>query len=316
MKKVRVALTMGDPSGIGPQVCAGALARLGAQAEFVVVGDRGVWERVTASQRHRVTGSRFVDLHNVDPKRFRFGQIKAEYGKASIEYLDAAMQLLKKKQVDCLVTAPICKESVSRAGYRYAGHTEYLASKTGRKPVMLLANERIRFALVTRHIPLAAVPRALSRAKIEHAIAVTHESLRRFFGVARPRLMVCGINPHGSDNGVIGSEELRRIKPVVDALRRRFPGISGPFGADVAIARALRERFDCVIAMYHDQALIPLKVLGDASGVNMTLGLGFVRTSPLHGTAFDIAGTSQVDPASLITAASLAIRCCQNQRKA
>ncbi|MDD5348157.1 MAG: 4-hydroxythreonine-4-phosphate dehydrogenase PdxA, partial [Candidatus Omnitrophica bacterium] len=166
-----------------------------------------------------------------------------------------------------------------------------------------------------RHIALREVPRRITPEAIRHTVQVTAGSLRELFGIRVPRLVVCGINPHGSDNGVIGSEENEVIRPAVRVLKKRFPAIDGPLGADVAIARALQKKYDCVIAMYHDQALIPLKVLGDESGVNMTLGLGFVRTSPLHGTAFDIAGKAKADPSSLVAAISFAIRCCQNQKK-
>jgi 4-hydroxythreonine-4-phosphate dehydrogenase len=315
LKDIRIGITMGDPSGIGPEICCRAARQIGGKFKLVIIGDLGVWGKVTRHKSH-VTCD-FVDLKNIDLKRFSFGQVRAEYGRASMEYLDKAMELLRKRQIDCVVTAPISKEAINRAGFHYSGHTEYFAQITGSKNVvMMLVNKELKFCLVTRHIPLKDVAAKLNRAKITNTILVCRRALNEFFAIRDPRLVVCGINPHGSDNGLIGSEENRIIRPALQPLKKKFKHLDGPLGADVAIGKAKNGLYDCIIAMYHDQALIPLKLLGDETGINMTLGLGFVRSSPLHGTAFDIAGKNIASPASLIAAIKLAAQCTLNQKKA
>ena len=308
----RIAITMGDPSGIGPEIIARAGFRSGAKAKYVVIGDRFAFDKASG---RRQTGVEFIDLANVNRRHFKFGHVSAEYGRASIEYLDTAMNMLSSGKIDCLVTGPISKEAIHLAGYGYSGHTEYLSAKA-RCPdvVMMLVNDSLKFSLVTRHVPLSQVSRKLSGRNISMTLAATHDALRKFFGISKPRIIVLGINPHGSDNGVIGNEEVSIILPAIK--KSRLSGVSGPCGADVGIAKAAAGKFDCILAMYHDQALIPLKLTGDQRGVNMTLGLPFIRTSPLHGTAFDIAGKNKADPSSLLAAVNLALRCAQNQKKA
>lgn len=313
--KIRVGITMGDPSGIGPYITSLAIKKLQHLAEFIVIGDQWVFKKAVG--RPQASGVRFIDLENVDRKNFKFGKIKAEYGKASIEYLDKAMELIKNKAIDCLVTCPISKEAIHLAGYTFGGHTEYLREMTGRKDlVMMLLNQRLKFSLVTRHIPLGDVPGQLDQDKICSVVSLTRASLRELFRIKNPRIVICGLNPHASDNGVIGKEENKIIKPAISRLRKKYKDIYGPSAADVAISKADKKEYDCVIALYHDQALIPLKLLGGQKGVNMTLGLGFIRTSPLHGTAFDIAGKNLANPQSLKAAISLAIECTINQKKA
>jgi 4-hydroxythreonine-4-phosphate dehydrogenase len=246
--------------------------------------------------------------------------MKAKYGKASLEYLDKAIELIKNKEIDCLVTCPVSKEAINLAGFRsFRGHTEYIARATGVKDfAMMLLNKRLRISLATRHIPLQEVSLQLDRNKIYKTILLTYKSLKELFCIKKPRLVVCGLNPHASDNGVIGKEENRIIKPMLTELRNRIKDvrIDGPEPAEIGILKAAQKRYDCVIAMYHDQALIPLKLSGGYTGVNLTLGLKFVRTSPLHGTAFDIAHKyALADPASLIDAIVLAIKCTLNQKK-
>jgi 4-hydroxythreonine-4-phosphate dehydrogenase len=300
--KIKVGITMGDPSGVGPAITLKAVEALKGKAEFVVIGDSFLLEGLG--------GERLVDLGNINRKRFSPGKISAEYGRASIEYLDKAMELINEGKIDCLVTSPISKEAVIRAGFKYGGHTEYFLEKCGLKEVvMMLLNDSLRFSLVTRHIPLKEVSRALSTDKIYNSILITHNSLKKLFGIPNPRIGLCSLNPHASENGLIGKEESMIIKPVLRKLRSRV-NISGPLSSDVAILRAYQGKYDALIAMYHDQALIPLKLTGYDSGVNITLGLPFIRTSPLHGTAFDIAKTPRlVDPSSMIAAIKLAIKC-------
>lgn len=315
LSSIKVGITLGDPSGIGPAITAKAVQKLAGLAEFVLIGDRRVFDRAKGPGLN----VRFVDLNNVKHKNFKFGQIRAEYGRASIEYLDKALELLKEKEIDCLVTCPISKEAVSSAGYRhFSGHTEYLAARAGSKNfLMMLVNEYFKFALVTRHIPLERVSSGLSTEAIINAALLANDGLSKMFSLANPRIVVCGLNPHASDNGLLGSQENEVIKPAVERLRKKIRHLDGPMSADVAIYKAKNNTYDAVIAMYHDQALIPLKLSGGDSAVNMTLGLGFIRTSPLHGTAFDIAGNPDLaDPRSLMSAIQLAIKCTSNLKRA
>lgn len=323
--KVRVGITIGDPSGIGPAVTLKAINKLKGLAEFVVIGDKWVLDKAYAAAcgaqpaaRRRLAAVKLIDLGNVKRKGFKFGKIKAEYGKASIEYLEKALGMIKNKEIDCLVTAPISKEAVNKAGFKYLGHTEFLSERTHTKDtVMMLLNKILRFSLVTRHIKLKDIALEVSRERIEKTILLTHDSLKRLFSINSPKIVVCGLNPHASDNGLIGEEENRIIKPAINRLKRRIKGIYGPFSADIAILKAMQKEYDCVISMYHDQALIPLKLTGKFSGVNITLGLPFVRTSPLHGTAFDIAARPVLANADSMTEAiKLAIECASNLKNA
>jgi len=322
--KIRVGITMGDPSGIGPSIIAKALDKIDAEAEFVVIGDKWVFERNRKSLSGQQVGKiknqnfKFIDLNNVTQKKFAFGKIRAEYGKAAIEYLDVALELIKNKDIDCLVTAPISKESIGLAGFNYVGLTEYFAQRTHAKDtVMMLLNRQLKFSLVTRHIALRNVSVALKKDKLYKTVYITYQALKDLFSIKNPRIVVCGVNPHASDNGLIGNEENRIIKPVLNRLKRLIRHIAGPLPADVAISKANRKVYDCIIAMYHDQALIPLKLFGNQTGVNLTLGLPFIRTSPLHGTAFDIAANfSLANPASLIEAIRLAVKCTLNLKRA
>jgi 4-hydroxythreonine-4-phosphate dehydrogenase len=316
--KIRVGITMGDPSGIGPAIICQALNKLAGQAEFVVIGDKRVFHKAARMLGQKIPDSAFIDLNNIRHNLFGFGKVRAEFGRASIEYLDTALELIGNNRIDCLVTAPISKAAIKLAGLPFRGHTEYLAKRTNAKnPVMMLLNERLRFSLVTRHIPLKQVPQALNRQKLTATIALTRQFLRKYFLIRCPRILVCGLNPHASDNGLIGKEENQIIKPVIKRLSKKIKFLSGPLPADVAVYQASQGNQDCLIALYHDQALIPLKLSGADTGVNITLGLPFVRTSPLHGTAFDISNKpSLANPASLISAIQLAILCVSNQRKA
>jgi 4-hydroxythreonine-4-phosphate dehydrogenase len=312
--KIRVAITMGDPSGIGPAIIAKALPKVQKIAEFVVIGDRWVFDRSGHKNTRTQGHMKFIDLNNVTHKNFEFGRVKAEYGRASIEYLDKALELIKKKEIDCLVTCPISKDAINKSGFRFLGATEYLAKHTHTKDfLMMLLNRYLKFSLVTRHIPLEDVPASLSEDKISRAILLTYNALKKFFLIRSPRIVVCALNPHASDCGLIGNQENKVIIPALRCFKKTIKTLDGPLPSDSAILKAKQGKYDAVIAMYHDQALIPLKLSGGLSGVNMTLGLPFVRTSPLHGTAFDIAKRpSLIKPDSLIEAIRLALKCGSN----
>jgi len=318
--KIRVGLTIGDPAGIGPAITLKALKILKGKADFTVIGSSLVLAKAAKLLKIIPEPVKLIDLNNVSGKEFKFGRLNAQNGKACLEYLDVALELLKEKKIDCLVTCPISKEAIHLAGSNFSGHTEYLAKHTGcRDLVMMLINDKIKFSLVTRHIRLCDVSRMLTRERLESNILNTVKGLKNLFLIKKPRLVVCGVNPHASDNGVIGTEEQNIIIPVIKSLNKKLGSlvINGVLGADLAISAAAKGKFDCVIAAYHDQALIALKLTGFDSGVNLTLGLPFLRTSPLHGVAFDIAGKPGLaNPNSLVSAIKLAIKCTLNQRKA
>ncbi|HNX81202.1 MAG TPA: 4-hydroxythreonine-4-phosphate dehydrogenase PdxA [Candidatus Omnitrophota bacterium] len=317
---VRVGITMGDPAGVGPEVTAASLAALQPHASFVVIGDRKMFARACQALhlKNILLNPRiqFIDPLEKAHPRFSWGLMNAENGRASVAYLDTAMELLGAGRIDCLVTAPISKEAVYLAGYDYTGHTEYLAHRSGStKIVMMLLNDVLRMSLVTRHIPLKNVSSAINELSVRTAIEVTADSLKGLFGIKKPRLVVCGVNPHASDHGLIGKEEESVVRPLLKKMHRTDIHIDGPVAADSAIQKALSGNYDAVITMYHDQALIALKSTDPKSGVNITLGLPFVRTSPLHGTAFDIAGKGIVDPLSMCAAVRCAISCSRSKSK-
>lgn len=308
---------MGDPAGIGPAITMKAINKLKGLADFVVIGDKWVFSRVPGAGC-RVSGVKFIDLNNVAHKNFKFGKVKAEYGRASVEYLDKALELVKNNEIHCLVTCPVSKEAINLAGFdNFSGHTEYLAARTNIKYfVMMLLNKKLKISLVTRHIPLKDVSSRLNPDKIYQTILLTYRSLKELFLIKNPRIAVCGLNPHASDNGLFGGEENKIIRPALMRLKEIIRNVDGPLPADIAVLKTAQKKYDCVIAMYHDQALIPLKLLDGYRGVNLTLGLWFIRTSPLHGTAFDIAGKFNLaNPTSLIEAIRLAVRCTLNQKK-
>ena len=311
LNKPRIVITMGDPSGIGPEVTLKALAspKVRGLANFIVIGSSFVIEKLS-----RDTGLRFkaylVNIDNVPRKAFAYGRSHPVFGKASIEYIDRALDMISSREADSLVTAPINKSSINVALAKYfEGHTEYLAEKTFTKDfAMMFVGRDLKITLVTRHIALKDVPKRLSTEKILTAIYLTERCLRKSFGIRRPRIGVAGLNPHAGEGGIFGCEEEKIIIPAVKKAAKRISGVTGPVPPDVIFNEALEGRFDAVVSMYHDQALIPFKLLYFDTGVNLTLGLPFVRTSPDHGTAFDIAGRGIADPSSMIAAIRLACR--------
>jgi len=310
--QVRVGITMGDPAGIGAEIILKSLPHLKGLAEITVIGDNGVFSRL-GGDALITKAARLVDLKNVRRQGFSFGKLKAAHGRSSMEYLECALSLICSKEIDCLVTAPISKEAINKAGFKFPGHTEYFADCVGAPhTVMMLLNRYLKFSLVTRHVSLRNVAGLLNEKELMRVIRITFGALKNQFGVKEPRIAVCGLNPHASDNGVIGKEENAVIKPALRKLKFLKRHLIGPLASDIAIAGAYKKEYDAVIAMYHDQALIPLKLSDPYSGVNMTLGLPFIRTSPLHGTAFDIAGKNLARPQSMIEAVRLAARCAGN----
>jgi 4-hydroxythreonine-4-phosphate dehydrogenase len=302
---------MGDPSGVGPEVTLKAMASLehSKLADFFIIGDRSVLDRVNKRLNKKIRVP-VIDLANVRPVDFSYGASKPAFGAASMAYIDKALEMLASGEADALVTGPINKGSISSAGFPgFQGHTEYLAAKTSTKDfAMMFVGDRLKITLVTRHIALKDVPSSLTPEAIYRTIILTHQALVNKFGIKHPKIAVAGLNPHAGEGGMFGDEEKRIISPAIKKAAKKIKGVSGPFPPDAVFHSVFNRRYDAVVSLYHDQALIPFKMLYFSTGVNMTLGLPFVRTSPDHGTAFDIAGKMIADPSSMKEACLLAAR--------
>ncbi len=280
-----VAVTPGDPAGIGPEVLAKALrARPRLAARCLLVG--APWQ-----------------------VRVPRGRVSRAAGAAALDWLREGVRAVLTGRAAALVTGPVSKEAIARILPGFTGQTEFVAAAAGvREPVMLLGGPELKVVIVTRHMALARVPRALSAGLVARAIRITAGGLTRWFGIARPRLAICGLNPHAGEGGLLGREDSRIVAPAVRAVRRSGIRAVGPLPGDAVFAPANRRRYDAVVAMYHDQGLAPLKAVEGGRAVNATLGLPFLRVSPAHGTAFDIAGRGRADPTSMIAALETAVR--------
>lgn len=304
----RIGISLGDVNGIGPEVAVKAIADgdWPDDMEFMLYGP------VTAMKRQ----GRTMELPLPEEVHLRDVGIDVAWdsGKISIEASQAAAMAVQQAvegclsgDLDAMVTAPICKEGFHKAGIHAPGHTEYLAELTGTSRFgMMLIGGGLRVMLVTRHIPIVEVPAALTCENIGEAIALTGQALE-LFGLTNGKIGVCGLNPHAGDGGVIGREEIELINPAIRSARKKGFNVSDAVPADTIFYQALNGDYDAVVAMYHDQGLGPLKMIGFDEGVNVTLGLPIIRTSPDHGTAFDIAGKNQASPKSMISAIALAI---------
>lgn len=310
-----VALTCGEPAGIGPEIAVAAWRALGADLPFFLIGDPA---HLPEGAPHVVVDdpaeTEAACARGLPVLRHAFagpptpGTPDPAQAQAVIDVIARGVDLVQSGQALALCTAPIHKQALQEgAGFAHPGHTEYLAHLGGvERVVMMLASERLRVVPATIHIPLAQVPQALTGDLLEETIRITHAAMIRDFGVTAPRLAVAGLNPHAGEGGRMGAEELEVIAPVLERLRAEGYDLRGPMSADTMFHAAARARYDAAIAMYHDQALIPIKTLDFDRGVNVTLGLPFIRTSPDHGTAFDIAGQGVANPTSLIEALRMA----------
>lgn len=297
----RIAVTLGDPRGIGPEVAAAVLADpdLGSEAELVPVGPAGVL-------RHPAL---------VSVGEWTAGGQAADAGRLAGEAIRTAVEMALRGEVDAIVTAPIDKAAFHAGGWRYPGHTEMLQALAGAPAVgMLMAAERtmagegLRVLLATTHLPLRAVPAAVTPALLEEQTLLVERALREWWRIDRPRIALCAFNPHASDGGLFGDEEARVYAPALRRLAEQGVQVAGPVPADTVFTRALRGEFDAVVAPYHDVGMAAFKTVSFGSGVNVTLGLPFPRTSPDHGTALDIAGRGVADPSSMREATRLAAR--------
>ncbi|MBW7921696.1 MAG: 4-hydroxythreonine-4-phosphate dehydrogenase PdxA [Rubellimicrobium sp.] len=310
-----VIISCGEPAGIGPEVAARAFAALGGEVTLALIGDprhlpEGTrWQAIDAPEAAAgvAPGILPVLARDFGPPATP-GVPVAAHAAHVVAAIREGAELCMAGRAAALVTAPIHKKALADgAGFAFPGHTEFLARLAGDVPVvMMLAGEGLRVVPVTIHMPLREVPARLTPDLLRQTIEITAAALARDFGLARPRIAVAGLNPHAGEGGRMGDEEAVLISPVLDALRAEGLDITGPLPADTMFHPAARARYNVAICMYHDQALIPIKTVDFAGGVNVTLGLPFVRTSPDHGTAFDIAGKGLADPSSMIAAIRMA----------
>lgn len=336
-----MVITSGDPAGIGPEITHKAIEAVVQSGEIlsdrpiVVIGDAMLYAEHLRkpSQMHKYQifpvedflgdfpyllehvlpdegqpwRPVFLDCGFRSTSKITIGKANKESGDRAVTYLGAAVEMLADDMSELLVTAPINKEAAQKAGFPFPGHTEMVGHVCDEKnPVMMLVGGGLRVALVTVHEPLAKVSRLVSRKRVRHTINVAVEALQHDFGIENPRVAVCGLNPHAGENGNIGNEEKKAITPVIQDLEKRGLDVTGPHPADSVFYHAKNGAYDVVIAMYHDQGLVPLKTLAMDEGVNITIGLPVVRTSPDHGTALDIAGRYEANATAMINAVRLA----------
>jgi 4-hydroxythreonine-4-phosphate dehydrogenase len=320
-----LAITMGDPAGIGPEIALKALREPAVfeRARPLVIGDRRILERASrwvgaparletvmdpAAGAYEPGTVTLLDLGNADPAACPPGRLSAAAGAAAVEYVFRACDLATAGAVDAVVTAPLNKAAMQLAGHRYAGHTELLAERTGAQRVsMLLIGPDLRVVHVSTHVALSEAIRRVTIERVLEVIQIAHDACRAL-GIARPRIAVAGLNPHASEDGLFGNEESARIIPAIAAARERGLDVSDPQPPDTVFLRATKGEWDIVVAQYHDQGHIPMKLLAFDSGVNVSVGLPIIRTSVDHGTAFDIAGTGVARESSLLAAIDVAIQ--------
>jgi 4-hydroxythreonine-4-phosphate dehydrogenase len=320
----RLILTSGEPAGIGPDLCIEA-ARREFACDLIVAADAELLRSRARALKtdvriESVEGSNDPQAH--EPGRLRVvhiptahavsaGKLDKRNARYVLNLLDAAADGCLAGKYDAMVTAPVQKSVINDAGVQFSGHTEYLAERCGGvHPVMLLASGNLRVALATTHLPLHAVPAAITSERLRQVIGILHADLKSKFGFAQPRILVCGLNPHAGESGHLGREEIDIIGPTLQALRAERLDLVGPAPADTAFTPHMLNEVHAVLAMYHDQGLPVIKYAGFGNAVNVTLGLPILRTSVDHGTALDLAGTGKADAGSLFAAIELAIELC------
>lgn len=328
MDKIKLGISIGDINGIGLEVIIKALSaqHLIEICTPVIYGS----SKVISYHKNIVDADfNFHSIRSVDQLledkinivncwqenvNITLGKASQEGGEYALRSLDAATKDLKEGLIDALVTAPINKEAMKMADFKFTGHTEFLTYMLdGKENLMFMVNDDLRVGLVTNHIPIEQVAHQINKELIIRKLKIMHESLRVDFGIDRPTIAVLGLNPHASDNGVIGEEEEQKIRPAIVECKKKGMMIVGPFPADGFFGSGQYRKYDAILAMYHDQGLIPFKLLSFGAGINFTAGLGKVRTSPDHGTGFDIAGKNEADPSSFRRALFLALDIVRNR---
>lgn len=317
-----IGISIGDIYGIGPEIILKTVAEIDLNKSMpVILAPKQILDYYADKTGLPKTYSVLNDIVDAQPGKVQVlqwmadieaiqpGQLSPESGKIAMKSVEIGIQAALKGDIDALVTAPISKEAVNLAGYNIPGHTEFLAEKTRTGNVlMVLLSGGLRVALVTGHIPVKEVTSSLTQEIIIIKARILHQSLKEDFGISKPKMAILGLNPHAGDGGVVGREEIEIISPAIKALNDQGIQAAGPFPADGFFGRKLYEQFDAVLAMYHDQGLAPFKLLSFGKGVNFTAGLPIIRTSPDHGTAFDIAGKGTANHSSMIEAYNTAVQ--------
>jgi 4-hydroxythreonine-4-phosphate dehydrogenase len=308
--KPRVAITLGDPAGVGPEVTAKALAdpELTPLAQWIVVGSRAITENAARQLASEIPGSvGWEDIDEPQPGEYEIGKASASSGAAAVKYIQRAVEMCLDGRADAMTTAPVNKEAVGLSGLHFTGHTEYIAEATGAtESRMLLVNDRLAVVHVTTHVALRRACEATEQ-RVLRTLELGHEAMVRM-GRGEQQIAVCGLNPHAGEHGLFGAEERDVVEPAIHAARAKGIPCSGPYPADTIFLRASSGEFGMVVAMYHDQGHIPMKLLDFSSTVNVSLGLPIIRTSVDHGTAMDIAGRGIADPNNMKAALKLAAR--------
>lgn len=325
-----LAITMGDPAGIGPEIIIKTLkhANIFDHCRPLVVGDQRIFERAfhfndigelpleiieQPKAGHFQAGTLpLFDLACADPDKCKVGEVSVAAGAAAVECVLKACDLALEKAVDAVVTTPLNKAAMNLAGYAYAGHTEIFKERTGaQKVTMMLTGGALRVVHVSTHVSLQEAVERVKQARVEEVIQLAYDVCRKL-GIQEPRIAVAGLNPHAGEGGLFGKEELTEIQPAIEACREKGWKVSDPLPPDTVFLRAMKGEFDIVVAMYHDQGHIPMKLLAFDTGVNVSLGMPIIRTSVDHGTAFDIAGTGKAREDSLLAAIDMAIQLAAN----
>lgn len=333
LKRPLIGITMGDPVGVGPEIALRAFQdpAIFAACRPFLIGDLQV---LSSADQQIKSGLRIREINHpdqaidspgvmnligqshLDSAKAMPGSPTPETGKAMVAYVMTAIDMALNRQIQGFATGPINKAAMRLAGFSFKGHTELLSERTGTDHVvMMMAGDKLRVSLVTTHEPIKNVPDILTEENVFRTIAITHQALVDRFGIPAPRLAVAGLNPHAGEAGIMGTEDDRIIAPAVDRSRKGGYDADGPFPPDTVFYLAVKENWDAVICMYHDQGLIPFKMLHFDDGVNTTLGLPIIRTSVDHGTAYNIAGTGRAKPGSLIAAIKMAAKQAANQNR-
>ena len=321
--KPKIAISMGDPAGVGPEIILRALGDPAVRriCAPIVAGDRGLLEMLALRLGLKPLSKGAVkDASALDLVALRPGVASAVCGRAMIGYIEEAVRMVQRGEAEAIVTAPITKEAARLAGFKYPGHTEFIAHLTGAKDFLMMlggvGRSDLKVVLVTIHVPLSAVPSLVTKAAVLKTLRVANAAFIKDLGIKRPRMAVAGLNPHAGEAGMFGGEDAKVIAPAVAKARAEGIDAIGPLPPDTVFYRAVRKNeFDCVVCMYHDQGLGPLKLLHFEDGVNATLGLPIVRTSPDHGTAYDIAWQGKASPVSLISAIRMAVTMARNRAR-
>ena len=325
----KIAFTLGDMNGIGAEVILKTLAtkKFSNSLDPILIGPESIWKLTAKKYKLDLKFNPYnfedapkkgtVSIFNIDPlEEISYGKVSAKSGALSIHSIQMAYKLIKQNFADGMVTAPISKEAINLANFHYDGHTSYLSSiSKNRNTCMMLINDIMRVGLVTTHLPISEVNTNITQSIILKKLMILNECLKKDFNIKQPSIAILSLNPHSGDGGILGNEEKKIIIPAIKKAKSKQINIYGPFPSDSFFARYKPNSYDVILSMYHDQGLIPLKMTDNNRGVNFTAGLKFIRTSPDHGTAFDIAGKGKADPSSSVAATEIAIKLIHLKKK-